>query len=192
MKRILSMLIIVVILDACTPKPEQIAPYLQQTLAAWPTQTAYPTLTPNPTYTPYPTFTPAPTYTPHVVTATPSPTPVFDRWTAEQVADALIAAGLEFENPEEMEEFGILPVRPPQAIHFYIPSLCADCGGRLFAFTSETDLLIAKQYYEALGEQGTVFFSWVFVRDNILLQINGDLPEVKAEQYKAVLEGLKD
>ncbi len=79
------MLVSVVILAACTPKPEQIAPYLQQTLAAWPTQTAYPTLTPNPTFTLYPTFTPIQTYTPVntqtpkviVVTATGTATPEY-------------------------------------------------------------------------------------------------------------------
>jgi hypothetical protein len=34
------------------------------------------------------------------------------------------------------------------------------------------------------------FFSRVFVKDNILVQINGDLPETKANQYQAALNKL--
>lgn len=77
---ITSLIFILVLLGACVPKPEQIAPYVEQTLASWPTQTAYPTYTPNPTFTPAntataiikivtPTSTPTPEFT-----ATPKPT----------------------------------------------------------------------------------------------------------------------
>jgi hypothetical protein len=82
MKRILTLIALAAILAACTPKPEQIAPYLAQTLTAWPTNTPYPTLTLNPTYTPLPalpTYTPQPTLTARVVvvTATGTPTPLY-------------------------------------------------------------------------------------------------------------------
>ncbi len=87
MKKTLSIFLLIALLTACTPKPEQIAPYIEQTLAAWPTQTAFPTYTPNPTYTPAntatpiikivtPTFTASPIFTPTNTlppTATPKP-----------------------------------------------------------------------------------------------------------------------
>ncbi len=64
-----------VLLGACIPTAEQIAPYVEQTLTANPTATALPT------YTPYPTHTIPPTYTPivqtKVVTQTYTPTPIF-------------------------------------------------------------------------------------------------------------------
>lgn len=79
MKKVLLIALITVLFVACAPKPEQIAPYVEQTLAAWPTQTAYPSLTPGNTYTPYPTYTPANTATAiiKIVTPTFTASPVF-------------------------------------------------------------------------------------------------------------------
>jgi hypothetical protein len=84
MKKKVLVLIVILFVASCTPKPEQIRPYVEQTLAEWPTQTAYPTPTPNPTNTPYPTYTALPTYTKiptttpviKIVTATLTSTPI--------------------------------------------------------------------------------------------------------------------
>ena len=85
MKKIVAMIFTLLLIASCTPKPQQIQPFVEQTLAAWPTQTAYPTLTANPTNTPYPTYTSLPTYTKlptttpviKIVTATSTATPVY-------------------------------------------------------------------------------------------------------------------
>ena len=85
MKKLFSILIVLFLIASCTPKPEQIQPYLEQTLSQWPTQTAYPTQIANPTNTPYPTYTALPTYTKmptttpviKIVTATSTSTPVY-------------------------------------------------------------------------------------------------------------------
>lgn len=85
MKKLFSILIVLFLIASCTPKPEQIQPYLEQTLSQWPTQTAYPTQTANPTNTPYPTYTALSTYTKmptttpviKIVTATSTSTPVY-------------------------------------------------------------------------------------------------------------------
>jgi hypothetical protein len=74
MKKLLVCLLSITLLVACTPKPEQIAPYVEQTLSAWPTQTPYSTATNYPTYTPLPTYTDVPTLAPIVITVTPSST----------------------------------------------------------------------------------------------------------------------
>jgi hypothetical protein len=42
-----------------------------------------------------------------------------------------------------------------------------------------------------LGKENAAFFSWVFVKDNILVQINGNLPEEQAKKYEAALNALK-
>lgn len=84
MKKMLVVLIVFLFVVSCTPNPEQIKPYVEQTLAEWPTQTAYPTPTANPTNTPYPTYTALPTYTKmptttpviKIVTATLTSTPI--------------------------------------------------------------------------------------------------------------------
>jgi hypothetical protein len=48
-----------------------------------------------------------------------------------------------------------------------------------------------KNYYNELGRQSAALFSWVFVKDNILIQINGDLPETTARKYEAAIIDLK-
>lgn len=74
-KTIAISLVVVALLSACAPSPEEIALVVNQTLTANPTNTAYPT------YTPYPSLTPVNTYTPiikfRLVTATYTPTPVY-------------------------------------------------------------------------------------------------------------------
>lgn len=72
MKRFIPIIVLMVFLCACTPKPEQIQPYVHQTLTAYPTQTEYPTNTPFPTYTQLPTYTKVPTYTPIIKVVTPT------------------------------------------------------------------------------------------------------------------------
>lgn len=45
----------------------------------------------------------------------------------------------------------------------------------------------AREYYVALGEGNAIFASHTFVRDNILVQINGELDEAIAAEYEAAL-----
>jgi len=72
MKRFFAIVALMIILSACTPKPEQVQPYVDQTLTAYPTQTSYPTNTPYPTFTQLPTYTKVPTYTPIIKIVTPT------------------------------------------------------------------------------------------------------------------------
>jgi hypothetical protein len=75
MKRLIILILAVFLIAGCSPKPEQLQPFVEQTVSAIPTQTAYPTYTPNPTHTPYPTYTKVPTQTPKVIVVTPTNTP---------------------------------------------------------------------------------------------------------------------
>ena len=79
MKRVFDILIAFSFIASCSPKPEDLALYLNQTLEAIPTQTDYPTQTAYPTHTAYPSLTPVNTYTPvfKLVTATFTVTPEF-------------------------------------------------------------------------------------------------------------------
>lgn len=178
MKKII-ILFMVVLLAGCAPSEQEIQAAIAQT------QSAY---TPTPSFTPTITATSTPT-----PTITPSPTPRYDVWKVQQAQEAIISAGLEFENPINMtkDDYGAAPMSAAEAVHFFIPSLCSDCGGRLFSFTSNEDLALMEHYYTELGRQSAWFFSWVFVKDNILLQINGDLPEETARKYEAAINSLK-
>ena len=167
--------LLVIVISSCAPSPEAIEKAIAQTQAAY---------TPTPTLTPTSTNTPTPT-----ITITPSPTPRFDKWNVQQVQEAILSAGLEFANPTTMtkDDYGMAPISAKEAIHFFIPSLCSDCGGRLYSFAKPEDLALMEAYYTELGRQSAMFFSWVFVKDNILIQINGDLSEEKAQKYNEVL-----
>ena len=77
MKRITIILLAIILLGACTPKPEQVKPYVDQTLTSLPTRTLYPTNTAFPTYTKEPTLTPI--IITKVVTATRTLTPTLTR-----------------------------------------------------------------------------------------------------------------
>jgi hypothetical protein len=135
------------------------------------------------------------TATPVPVTATPevTATPKFALWTSAEVIQAFEDAGLEVTNPTKMtrEDFGLAPYMTDDTTHFFIPSLCSDCGGRIFAFSDPVGLETTQNYYVALGEQSAAFDSWVFTKDNILVQINGDLDETKAKAYESTLLSLK-
>lgn len=74
---------------------------------------------------------------------------------------------------------------------FLIPSLGEDRGGRIRSFDSPEDLEKTKAYSVKLGKESAAFFSWVFVKDNILVQIDGNLPEEHAKKYEAALNALK-
>ncbi len=125
--------------------------------------------------------------------AVPATAQPFIRWDTQQVVDAFVTAGLEVSNPRPMtsDDFGLVPMLAIEGTRFFVPSICTDCGGRIMSFSNEEDLAIVHNYYEQMGRYGAVLFSWLFVKDNILVQINGEMPEATAKMYGAALEGIK-
>lgn len=117
----------------------------------------------------------------------------FKKWTSDQAIKAFRAAGLEAEQSRPMtkDDYGMAPMTAIEGTRFLIPSLCEDCGGRVFSFASPEDLEMTRVFYVEIGRASAWLFSWVFVKDNILVQINGDLPEDDANQYQAALDAIK-
>jgi len=137
-------------------------------------------------------FTP-PTVTP--VTAlieTLSTPPPYERYHIGVVMEHLQSSGVEFVNPRPMsrDDFGMAPMTATATMRFLIPSLCEDCGGRLFTFANAADLEATRSYYAEAGRASAMFYSHLFTRANVLIQINGDLPDEKAEQYRQALYSL--
>lgn len=114
-------------------------------------------------------------------------------WNSGQAVEVFKKAGLECENTRAMtkDDYGMAPMLAKEGTRFFIPSLGEGSGGRIFSFDKVEDLEKTKEYYESFAKQSAVFFSWLFTKDNILVQINGDLKEEKAKQYQAALENLK-
>lgn len=109
----------------------------------------------------------------------------------QEVVDAFQSAGLEAESTTEMTaaDYGAAP-KVGDGLRFLIPSLGEGNGGRIIAVANANDREELVNFYETLGEQSALFFSWVFVKDNIVVQINGDLEEDVARQYEAALNSL--
>jgi hypothetical protein len=78
-----------------------------------------------------------------------------------------------------------------EVTRFRIPSAGESEGGIILSFYKADDLARMRNYYLALNESPPQFSSWVFVKDNILLQINRSLPGPKARQYAAALDAMK-
>lgn len=174
--------------------------------------------TAQPTYTPYPTYTPAPTQLATVIvtvdhpvtqiviiTTTPqsatttsaaSATASAKTFTAQQAVDAFKAARLDVGNPRPMvkDDYGAAPMMASDAIIFELTSLGPDSQGmrhgRVMAFANAADLNTTKTYYVTLGKGSALLFSWVYDSANLLVQINGDLPEAQAVKYQAALAAL--
>ncbi|MBP8055078.1 MAG: hypothetical protein KA314_04520 [Chloroflexi bacterium] len=114
-----------------------------------------------------------------------------ETFTGDDVVAAFKAAGLEAEDPYIMtkDDYGLAPF-VGTGTRFFLPSLCDDCGGRIIITDNNEDTEAIREYYVTLGETSAAFFSWVTVRDNVVLQMNGDLPEESFHQYETVLNGM--
>lgn len=109
--------------------------------------------------------------------------------TGKAVLAAFKRAGLQAEKPSEMEprEFGMAPLVSTTAYRFLIPSLGKGNGGRVFTFATNKDRDAMRAYYVGLGRRSAIFYSWTFVADRVLVQINGELPKARAEKYRKVV-----
>ena len=87
------------------------------------------------------------------------------------------------------DDYGMAPMAA-EGLRFLIPSLGDDAGGRIMRYESQADVDRAKAFYYELGEQSAALFSHTFTRGDILVQVNGDLPQEDADTLKEALEGL--
>lgn len=189
---VIALFFVVAVASACgsaTPQVVEVTREIPVTVIVTQIVQVVVTATPPP-FTPTPQATPTPQFT---ATSAPTVAPVFQKWASDQVVDAFRSAGLGIADarPVTKDDYGMAPMTAAEGTRFLIPSLCPDCGGRIFSFTSQADLAAMETYYVELGRSSAAFFSWVFVKDNILVQINGDLAEDKAKGYQAALNELK-
>jgi hypothetical protein len=106
-----------------------------------------------------------------------------------RVIDAFHAYDLEAENarPMEPEDYGPAPQVAVEGTRFFMPFLGGEQGGRVMSFATQEDLEQVKSYYENLD---TLPPPWLFVKDNILVQLHGDLTEEEAAEYEAALNSV--
>jgi hypothetical protein len=113
--------------------------------------------------------------------------------TPDAVLSNLKAAGLEAESAQAMQpaDYGPAPLLCQDgARRFLIPSIGEDKGGRLFVCSSEGDAAKLKAYYDELGKASAMFHSWTYQKGGVLVQLNGELDQAKAEAYGKVVTAL--
>lgn len=112
--------------------------------------------------------------------------------TAADVITAFKDAGLEAEDtrPLTKEDYGVAPY-VCTGTRFFIPSVGAERGGRVFICDNDKDRDTLATYYTELGKSSAAFFSWVFVKGSVLVQITGDVPEETARKYETALNEIK-
>jgi hypothetical protein len=108
--------------------------------------------------------------------------------TGNDVVNAFKQAGLEAENAHPMTtgEYGEAP-RVCIGTRFLIPSLGQDNGGRIFVCDKPEDRDQLVSYYQGLNKTNSFLFSWVYVKGNIVVQINGDLDGQTAAKYEQAI-----
>ena len=105
--------------------------------------------------------------------------------TSETVVAAFKNAGLEAANvrPMTRQDYGEAP-QVCNGTRFFIPSLGPDNGGRVFICNNTKDRDSLTGYYNGLAARGSIYVSWVFVKGNVVVQINGLLPDETAKKYE--------
>ena len=127
---------------------------------------------------------PLPTFAPPVSTG-------FQKWNTGHVLTAFKIAGLDCADPRPMtkEDYGAVPMVTADALRFFLPALGGTKGGHVYTFATSAQLEQVRKYY--LNANGAARPPWIFVKDNILLQINGELDSDQAVRYLSALNLLK-
>lgn len=107
----------------------------------------------------------------------------------DDVITAFQDAGLKADAAREMtkDDYGVGPMKADEG---QIVKIGDDMNARILSYENEDDLDEMKAYYDEMGKESAMLFSWTMNHENILVQMNGDLPEEEYNKYKEALESL--
>lgn len=108
--------------------------------------------------------------------------------TSNDVILAFKQAGLEVEEARPMNEqdYGTAP-QVCEGMHFLLYSLGPSHGGRVYFCDDPTERDDLAAFYRNRGERSPAARSWVFVKENVVVQLNGALSEERAQAYEAAI-----
>lgn len=119
-------------------------------------------------------------------------------WTAQQVVDSFVEAGLDVVDvaPMTANEFLAAPKLAKQALFFPVWELklcfCSEVPKAfVMSFDDLEGLEQTRTYYDKLEEASIVFATWTLVRGNVLVVLPGGLNEQEASGYEAALLALR-
>jgi hypothetical protein len=120
-----------------------------------------------------------------------TPADLFAQWQTADVLSALQASELNVEVLPSGKKDGELGMFiPVEEKRFRVHIDGKDADGVILTFYSKDDLVKMENYYQELGQALPRFKSWVFVTDNVLLQINGNLPENQAVRFEQAVDSM--
>ncbi len=123
---------------------------------------------------------------------TPTPVP-FQRYSAQDVFNAFARASLEMQNPEKamVMQGRDAPSDFSDRYTFEIPRI-APAGGQIIVFSSPDQLQAWQAYVEKLRNNSTTRRDvvYVYVKDNVLLQLSANLTTQEAMAYRDAFNGL--
>lgn len=115
-------------------------------------------------------------------------------WRARGVIAAFHSAGLtaeELRGETKEERDGFAMGMVVEARRFRISAKEGEMG-MVLSFENVRDLEQVRDYYQGLNRALPQYGSWVYVKDNVLVQINHEVPESVAREYARVLEGIDE
>jgi hypothetical protein len=109
------------------------------------------------------------------------------------VVSAFKTAGLEAEKPSMMGlmDSNLMPYYITSLVIFSMPSLCLECGGRVYSFASEADTEKLKEAEYGFATKAPSLNGWVFTKGLVLVEIYGHLLDEQARKYDTALQAMK-
>lgn len=107
--------------------------------------------------------------------------------TPQQVVDGFKKAGLPVGEARTIaaQDYGAAP-KVCDGVIFPLTAL-KDANGRAFVCKTNEDRDRLAGYYRELGKASALFFSHVYVKGSVVLQLNGELPEADARRFEGAL-----
>lgn len=125
---------------------------------------------------------------------TPTETPrPFDRFTAQEVVDALIAAGLPLQNVQSDISVGRgAPLTFNERLIFEIPRIAPN-GGQVVTFTNAEDMQAWQDWIVGLRSNPDTRRDviYVYTNQNAIIQLNAGLTNQEANVYRDTFLGLE-
>lgn len=118
--------------------------------------------------------------------------PPFDRYQAQQVVDALNAAGATVQNPVQNMTVGRnAPSTFNNRIIFEVPRIAPD-GGQVLTFRTSADMQAWQDYITGLRNDPDTRRSviYVYTKDNVMIQLNANLTNAEATAYNDALQAM--
>ena len=128
----------------------------------------------------------------HVLRVPPRPPGWPQMWLAADVIKSFNKNGFIVEKTKKEKgiELSGLPAKTIEAIRFSVSFNARKLKGCVLEFDEKKDFDKVKNHYLALNNSGKLH-TWSLIKDNILLVIDGLMPDQEIRKYETVLAGMK-